>query len=82
MPFSPLGQGMFPNAELRLRAPQHRGVGLGGRQISNETVREGVNELEPLERCPQSDDHLFMTMKLKYPYKTATVEEATTVLPP
>jgi DNA-binding CsgD family transcriptional regulator len=36
------------------------------------SVSEGVNELKPLERRAQSDDHLVMTMKLKYPYKTAT----------
>jgi hypothetical protein len=80
MPFSPRRQGMLPKAELRHRAPQRRGVGLGGRQVTSETVSEGVNELKPLERFPQSDDHLVMTMKLKYPKKTATVEEEATVL--
>jgi hypothetical protein len=38
--------------------------------------------LEPLERCPRSDDRWFMTRKLKYPYKPATVEKATTVQSP
>jgi hypothetical protein len=50
MPFSPLRQRIFPNAELRLRAPQHRGVGRGSRQITSETVSEGVNELKPVEK--------------------------------
>jgi hypothetical protein len=66
---------------LQHQALLYCGDGLGVRQISNEAVSEGVTELKPLERRSQSDDHLVMTMKLKYPYKTATVEEDTTVLP-
>jgi hypothetical protein len=86
MAFSPLEQGMCPGAELRHQVLQHRGTRLGGSRFT-ELLSKVFTELNPKERCPQNEGcrgQLFgpvITMKLDYPYKTATVEEDAMVVP-